>query len=159
MSTGWIIFIIVMAVIVLIITGLYFAGKKLKARQDEQQAMIEANKMSVSRLVIDKKKMKLKDANLPASVMAQVPKISRGIKVPMVKVKIGPQIMTMFCDENIFEQIPVKKEVKATISGNYITGVKGVHGTKLEEKSKKKKGVFKRALEKAQEKAGVKPLK
>ena len=129
MSTGWIIFIIVMAVIVLIITGLYFAGKKLK------------------------------DANLPASVMAQVPKISRGIKVPMVKVKIGPQIMTMFCDENIFEQIPVKKEVKATISGNYITGVKGVHGTKLEEKSKKKKGVFKRALEKAQEKAGVKPLK
>ena len=40
----------------------------------------------------------------------------------------------MFCDEAIFDQIPVKKEVKATISGNYITAVKGVHGTKLEEK-------------------------
>jgi uncharacterized protein with ATP-grasp and redox domains len=138
---------------------LYFVGRRLEKRQAAQMEQIEAAKQNVTMLVIDKKKMKLKDANLPASVMAQVPKISRGIKVPMVKVKIGPQIMTMFCDENIFEQIPVKKEVKATISGNYITGVKGVHGTKLEEKSKKKKGVFKRALEKAQEKAGVKPLK
>jgi uncharacterized protein with ATP-grasp and redox domains len=77
----------------------------------------------------------------------------------MVKVKIGPQIMTMFCDEAVFETIPVKKEVKATISGNYITAVRGVHGTKLDEKSKKKKGIFKRALEAAQEKAGAKPSK
>ena len=103
--------------------------------------------------------MKLKDANLPAAVMAQVPKISRGVKVPMVKVKVGPQIMTMFCDEAIFDQIPVKKEVKATISGNYITAVKGVHGTKLEEKQQKKKGFFKKAIDTLQEKAGAKPTK
>ena len=116
MSPGLITFIVVVTVSLAILVALYFAGKKLKAKQDEQQALIEQNKMSVSLLVIDKKKMKLKDANLPAAVMAQVPKISRGVKVPMVKVKVGPQIMTMFCDEAIFDQIPVKKEVKATIT-------------------------------------------
>lgn len=159
MSPGLITFIVVVTVSLGILVALYFAGKKLKDKQDEQQALIEQNKMSVSLLVIDKKKMKLKDANLPASVMAQVPKISRGVKVPMVKVKVGPQIMTMFCDEAIFDQIPVKKEVKATISGNYITAVKGVHGTKLEEKQQKKKGFFKKAIDTLQEKAGAKPTK
>ena len=76
----------------------------------------------------------------------------------MVKVKIGPQIMTMFCDEAIFDLIPVKKEVKAEISGLYILGVRGVHGTVIK-KEEKKKGFFKRAVEKAQEKAGAKPVK
>ena len=159
MNSGLTITLIILAVFLVAIVVLYFVGKKMKARQDEQQAAIEANKQSVSMLIIDKQQKKIKDANLPAVVLEQVPRISRGIKVPMVKVKIGPQIMTMFCDEAVFETIPVKKEVKATISGNYITAVRGVHGTKLDEKSKKKKGIFKRALEAAQEKAGAKPSK
>ena len=159
MSPALLVTIIILVVLIIAIIVLYFVGKKMKARQDEQQAAIEANKQSVSMLIIDKQKKKIKDANLPAAVMEQVPKLSRGLKVPMVKVKIGPQIMTMFCDEAVFDIIPVKKEVKATISGNYITAVRGVHGTKLDEKSKKKNGIFKRALEAAQEKAGAKPTK
>ena len=53
---------------------------------------------------------------------------------------------------------PVKKEVKATVSGIYLTGVKGIHGSIANNVPKKKKGFFKQALEKAQEKAGAKPL-
>jgi hypothetical protein len=36
--------------------------------------------------------------------------------------------MTLIADDAIFADIPVKKEVKATVSGLYITGVKGLRG-------------------------------
>ena len=120
--------------------------------------MLEANKQSVSMLVIDKKRLKPKDASLPASIMDQIPKATRNIKIPMVKVKIGPQILTMFCDEEIFDLVPVKKEVKAEISGIYIMNVKGVHGTVIK-KDEKKKSKFRGLVEKAQEKAGAKSVK
>ena len=55
----------------------------------------------------------------------------RGQKVPIVKAKIGNQIMSLMCDEKIFEQIPVKKSVKAKVSGIYILEVKGLR-TNLE---------------------------
>ena len=158
MSTGWIIFIVVLVVSIVLLVLLYFAGKKMQAKQEEQKAMVEANKQTVSLLVIDKKRMKIKDAKLPAEVMAQMPKISRNMKAPLVKVKIGPQIMTLFCDEGIFDMVPMKKEIKAEVSGMYLVGVKGIHGTKIQ-KEVKKKSKFKQWVEKMQEKAGAKPVK
>ncbi|MBR1472171.1 MAG: hypothetical protein IJ600_11085 [Lachnospiraceae bacterium] len=158
MSKGLIVFLIILAVIIILLVVLYFLGRKMQKRQDEQKAMMEANKQSVSLLVIDKKRIKIKDAKLPADVMAQLPKLSKNIKAPMVKVKIGPQIMTMFCDEQIFDLVPVKKEIRAEISGMYLVGVKGVHGTKLQ-KDVKKKSKFKQWVEKMQEKAGAKSIK
>ena len=108
-------------------------------------------------LIIDKKRMKLKESGLPAMVIEQTPKLLRNSKMPIVKAKVGPQMMSLVCDEKIFDSVPVKKEVKAVVSGIYITEVKGLHGSvKVEQK---KKSFFKRALEKAQEKAGAKPIK
>lgn len=153
----WGVLLIILAVIIIIFTVLYFLGKKLQAKQTESQAMLEANKQTVSLLVIDKKRMKLKDAQLSASVMSQIPKFQRNLKVPLVKVKIGPQIITMFCDEKIYDYVPVKKEVKAEISGMYLVSVKGMHGTVIK-KEEKKKGFWKRTIEKAQEKAGAKQV-
>ena len=48
---------------------------------------------------------------------------------------------------------------KATVSGIYITAVKGLHGNSLAKPAQKKKGWFKRQVDKLQEKAGAKPLK
>ncbi len=158
MPTWLIILLIVLAVVIGLLVLLYFAGRKLQKRQNEQQSMLEANKQTVSLLVIDKKRMKIKDANLPASVSAQIPKISRNMKAAFVKVKIGPQLVTLFCDEKIYDSVPIKKEVKAEVSGMYLMSVKGVHGTKIVHEQKKKSR-FKQALEKAQEKAGAKPIK
>ncbi len=73
-------------------------------------------------LIIDKKKMKLKEAGLPAVVLENTPKYLRRAKVPVVKAKVGPKIMTLMCDGRVFEVIPVKKEIKAIVSGLYITG-------------------------------------
>ena len=59
---------------------------------------------------------------MPKSVMEQVPKRMFLMKVPLVKVKIGPQIITLFTDKNTLEALPVKKIVKLEISGGYILG-------------------------------------
>lgn len=81
--------------------------------------------------------MKLKESGLPSIVIENTPKYLRRSKVPIVKAKIGPKIMTLMCDSNIYNVIPVKKEVKATVSGIYITAVKGLRGP-LETPTKKK---------------------
>ena len=91
-------------------------------------------------------------------VIDQTPKLLRSSKMPIVKAKVGPQIMSLVCEERIFDSVPIKKEVKAVVSGIYITDVKGLHGKSVPVPAKKK-GFFKRALERAQEKAGAKPVK
>lgn len=158
MSTLSIVLLCILAVLIIAVVVLYFLGKKMQKKQDAQQAQMDAMKQTVSMLIIDKKRMKLKDSGLPQAVIEQTPKMLRGSKLPVVKAKVGPQIMTLISDERIFESIPVKKEVKAVVSGIYITDVKGLHGKPVPVEQKKK-GFFKRALEKAQEKAGATPVK
>ena len=150
--------LIIAIVVVVVFIVLFILGKKAQKKQAEQQEMMEANKQTISMLIIDKKRMKMKDSGLPQMVIDQTPKMMRGTKLPIVKAKVGPQIMSLVSDEKIFESIPVKKEVKAVVSGIYILDVKGLHG-RVEAKPEKKKGFFKRAVEAAQEKAGAKPLK
>lgn len=158
MNTGTIVLLVILAVLLVAVIVLYFLGKKAQKRQAEQQEQLEAMKQTVSMLIIDKKRMKLKDSGLPQAVIEQAPRLMRGSKLPIVKAKIGPQVMSLVCEERIFDQVPVKKEVKATVSGIYITAVKGLHG-KSQAVEQKKKSFFKRALEQAQEKAGAKPIK
>ena len=157
MSTGWIIAIVVLVVLIALVVVLYFLGKKAEKRQAEQQAQIEQYKQSVSMLIIDKKRMKITESGLPQSVIDQTPKLMRRAKLPIVKAKVGPQVMSLVADEKIFDMIPVKKEVKAVVSGIYITDVKGLHG-KIEVPVKKK-GKFKAWVERMQEKAGAKAVK
>lgn len=158
MSTLTIVLIVIAAVLLVGVIVLYFLGKKAQKRQEEQQAQIDAAKQSVSMLIIDKKRMKIKESGLPQMVIDQTPKLLRGSKLPIVKAKVGPQILSLVCDEKIFDSIPVKKEVKASVSGIYITEVKGLHG-KAVQAEVKKKSKFKAFVEKMQEKAGAKPIK
>lgn len=147
MSTVTIILLVVLAILVIGLVVLYFLGRKAQKKQAEQQRQIEAAAQNVSMLIIDKKRMKLKDSGLPQAVIDQTPKLMRGSKLPIVKAKIGPKVMTLVCDEKIFDLVPVKKEVKAVVSGIYITSVKGVRGPL--EAPKKKKKFFQRMQEKA----------
>ena len=158
MSTLSIVLLCILAVLIIAVVVLYFLGKNMQKKQEASQAQLEAMKQSVSMLIIDKKRMKLKDAGLPQAVLEQTPKFLRGSKLPIVKAKVGPQVMSLICDEKIFDAVPVKKEVKAVVSGIYITDVKGLHGKQTPVPTKKK-GFFKRMVEKAQEKAGATPLK
>ena len=159
METWHIVLIVIAVVLVGIMIALYFFGKKMQKRQAEQEEQIAQHKQTVTMLIIDKKMMKLKDAGLPQAVIAQTPKLMRGSKMPIVKAKVGPQIISLVCDTKIFDSIPVKKEVKASVSGIYITDVKGIRGNIKPEDNKKKKSKFKQWVEKMQEKAGATPVK
>ena len=130
--------LLIIAIILLVVmVVLYFLGKKAQKKKEEQDAQVAAAAQSVSMLIIDKKRMRLKDAGLPQQVLAQTNKLMQRSKLPIVKAKVGPRVMTFIADEKVFEEIPVKKEVKATVSGLYITGVKGLRG-RLEKPEGKK---------------------
>ncbi len=152
-----------MLIILVVLAGiavlLYFLGKKAQKRESEQREQIDAMKQTVSMLIIDKKRMKIRESGLPQAVIDQTPKLMRWTKLPIVKAKVGPQVMSLVCDDKIFDNVPVKKEVKATVSGIYITSVKGIHGSIDTNKEAKKKSRFKQFVEKMQEKAGAKPVK
>lgn len=144
MSPFWITMIVIIVILVVACIVLYFLGKKAEKKQAEQQEQMDAVAQTVSMLIIDKKKMKLKEAGLPAVVLENTPKYLRRAKIPVVKAKVGPKIMTLMCDGRVFEVIPVKKEIKAVVSGLYITGIKSVRGGSIEAPQKKKKGFFSR---------------
>ena len=133
----WMIVVIVLVVVAALLGGLAYASSRLQKKQDAAQEQMKEASQQVSMLVIDKKKMKLKEAGLPKLVLEQTPKYLRGSKVPIVKAKIGPQIINLMCDASVFDTIPVKKEVKAVISGIYIVEVRGLR-TGLEKKKTKK---------------------
>ena len=137
MKTFTIVLLVILVILIIACIALYFLGKRAEKKQAEQQKQLDAVAQTVSMLIIDKRKMKLKDAGFPQIVLDNTPKYLRRSKVPVVKAKIGPKIMTLMCDAKIYPLIPVKKEVKATISGIYITAVKGVRGP-LETPQKKK---------------------
>ena len=132
MSTLTIVLIVILVLLVIACIALYIFGKKAEKKQAEQQEQMDAVAQTLSMLVIDKKKMKLKEAGLPAAVIENTPKYLRRTKVPIVKAKVGPRIMTLMCDNKVFEVIPVKKEIKAVVSGLYITGIKSVRGGSIE---------------------------
>lgn len=130
--------IVITAVLLIGCIVLYFIGKRTEKKQAEQQKTLEANSQTVSVFVIDKKKLKLKDAGLPSIVYEQTPKYARRAKVPIVKVKAGPRVMNLIADAKVYEQILPKQEIKATVSGIYITAFKRIRGPVYEPPKKKK---------------------
>lgn len=142
MSKLTIVLLVILVVLIIACIALYFLGKKAEKKQAEHQEQLDAVKQTVSMLVIDKGRIRLKDAGFPPIVLENTPKYLRRSKVPVVKAKVGPKVMTLMCDAQVYPTIPVKKEVKATVSGIYITGVKGLRGPL--ETPEKKKGFFAR---------------
>lgn len=128
MEPGTIVLLVVIAITIAAMVALYFFGKKTQAKKEEQDAQMAAIAQTVSMLIIDKKRLKIKDSGLPQAVIDQTPWYMRWSKLPVVKAKVGPKVMTLIADEAVFPEIPVKKEVKATVSGIYITAVRGLRG-------------------------------
>lgn len=150
MKTFLIVLGIILAVLVVVFIVLSILGRKLQKKQEESQSQMEAASQIASILVIDKKRMKLADAGLPKVIVENTPKYLRRSKVPIVKAKIGPKIMSLMCDEKIFPLLPVKKELKVVLSGIYIMDVKGSRNALLN--PEEKLGFFQRMKLKALQK-------
>lgn len=154
-GTGAIISIIVMLVLIALLVVMYIFGNRLQKKQLEQKEQINAAAQPATLFIIDKKIVPMKDAKLPKAVMEQAPKRYQKAKVPVVKAKVGPQIMTLLCDESIYDEVPSHGEVKAMLSGIYIISVKAIHkNTKklqqaeIEKGQKRKKTMREKMLKK-----------
>ena len=148
------IILIVLGVILALLVVLVIVAQKMMKKQEASQAQIDAASQVVSMLIIDKKRMKVKDANMPKMISDQMPKYMKFAKLPIVKAKVGPRVMTLIADEKVFDSLPVKTEVKVAISGMYITEIKHVRGNV--EVPKVKKSFLKRMQDKAMANATAK---
>lgn len=136
------IILIVFLVIAALVAAFYFFNRWAYKKMDSQQAIIDRSKQSATIYVIDKKKDKITNINMPKVVVDQVPKAYKLLKMYFVQAKIGPQIVTLMCDKRVFEAIPVKKNVKVELAGIYIVnvfGMKSAEEMKAAKKAKKEK--------------------
>ncbi len=138
MNTTWIIiWAVVLAVLVGVLVYLYFKGNKLQKEQAESREKLLTQSQQVTMLVIDKKRMPLKESGLPQVVIDSTPKRMRRAKVPVVKAKIGPRVTNLIADEEVYDLIPVKAEIRAMVSGIYITSINNFRKAPVPEPEKK----------------------
>ncbi len=127
-SAGWIVAIVILVVLIGAFIGLSILGKKLQKKQEESEAAMHQGAQVVSIFVIEKNRKKITEAGFPQIIVDQTPKYLRRSKVPVVKAKVGPRIMTLMCDDKAFNLIPEKKEVKVLMNGIYIVEAKSARG-------------------------------
>ena len=124
MDWGWVPLYIILAIVVgLFGVGYFIFKKKMQQKLDTQKELVEQHKMTATILVIDKRMDHIKNANIPKKVIDQIPKIYKIKKVPIVKAKVGPMVMDLLCEEEIFSKLPEKKSVNVEIAGIFIAGI------------------------------------
>ena len=138
------IMLIVVFVVAAIAAGLYFLNKWASKKMSAQQEVVDRTRTVTTIYVIDKKKDKAANVNLPKAALAQLPRMYKYMNMPFVKAKIGPQIITLMCDNKVFGALPVKKSVKVGLAGIYIVDMPGMKSEKemkalKKQKSKKEK--------------------
>lgn len=134
---GWGIILIIAVILGVATFALYRFGNKQQKKQQEQRQQMYENMQVVSMLVIDKKRMRMSDAGFPKAILDQMPKRASRAKAPVVKAKIGPKVVSLLCDESVYDEVPVKAEIKAQISGIYIMGIKNTRNVAPPEPEKK----------------------
>ncbi len=134
----WEIVMIILLIVLVVLAVLYFLGRRMQKKQADATVQMDAMKQTVSMLIIDKKRLKVKDSGLPQSAIDRTPKYLRWTKLPIVKAKVGPRIMVLAADRNVWEVLPVKQEVKVEISGIYIMSIKSVRSGSIQAPQKKK---------------------
>ena len=124
MKWEWYHLYIILAVVIAIIVGIYFfIKKKFTKKLDDQQSLVDQHKVTTTILVLEKRKDKVANTDLPKTVVDQIPRFYKLRKVPIVKAKIGPQVMDLMCDDKVYDELPEKKSVKVDIAGIYIAGI------------------------------------
>ena len=84
--------LIILIILIIGLVVLYFLGKKAQKKQEAQQEQMEAAKQTVSMLIIDKKRLPIKESGLLPMVIDQTPKLMRRSKLPIVKAKIDQKL-------------------------------------------------------------------
>ena len=119
----WLGYSILFAVIIGLVIGYKILKKRMTKRVENQKALVNQHKVTTTIFVIEKKKAKLTEAKLPKQIVDQIPRIYKLRKMPLVIAKVGPQIVTLLCEEDVFKKIPDKKNVRVDLAGIFIVGI------------------------------------
>lgn len=128
------IFIIVAVVLAVVIFAIYKLSSRNYKRSIEAEEFIKANKQVASIYVIDKKFAKPTENDFSRQVFEQFNNTMKRRKMCMVRAKVGPQILTLITEKNVYDVLTPKKTVKVELSGLFIVNVIGVN---LADKKKK----------------------
>lgn len=140
MSTWLIILLIVLGVMIVALILLYIFGRRTQKKQESQEEEMKKQAQPMNFFIIDKKKMRLKDAGLPKVVVDSSPRLAKLGKVPILKVKVGNRVTNLVCDADVYKTLLPKQEVKAMVAGIYVVSAKRIRGPVYEEKKKGKDG-------------------
>ena len=119
----WIIYGVVLVLIIAAFFGFRYFTKRLKKRAEAQKTIVNQHKVTTSIFVIEKKKGKIADAKLPKTVIDQIPRIYKMRNLTLVTAKVGPQIVTLICEDDVFKKLPDKKNVRVDLAGIFIVGI------------------------------------
>lgn len=120
----WQILYIILAVVIgALVAGYFVLKKKMETKMSAQKDLVDQHKITTTILILEKRMDKIKNANIPKAVIDQIPKIYKLRKVPIVKAKIGPQVMDLMCEEDVFDKLPEKKSIKVEMAGIFIAGI------------------------------------
>jgi len=135
-----VVYVIIAVLIIAAFIGYRFFRRYLNRKMVEQKTIVNENKQTVSIFVMEKRKGKITSANLPKSVTDQIPVLYKIKKMPLITAKVGPQIVTLICDDDLYDKIPDKKNVNVELAGIFIASIKQQQNTsKAKNKSKRKK--------------------
>lgn len=123
-STISTVLVIVLIIAAILLVVLYFLGRRLQAQNLEASRTLENFTQTMPMLIIDKKRMGLKKAPFPAAIYEKTPFYLRWKKVYVVQVKIGPRIVNLICDRNVYDQLQPKTTIQGTFSGLYLKAIK-----------------------------------
>ena len=109
-QTVFSVLITVLIILSAVLVILYILGRRLQAKQAMQQPMLEANTMEVSMLIIDKKKLRVKEA-VAAGLPEQVVKVAvSGIYIRSIKSVRGGVVPEMPKQKGFFAKLRGKAE-------------------------------------------------
>ncbi len=121
---GYILILIALVLIGAGVVAYRFIKTKIQKKMDDQQQLVNQHKVPASILVLEKRKDKIANANIPKSVIDQIPKVYKIKKIPIVKAKIGAQVMDLLCDDDVFDKLPERKTVRVDLAGIFIAAIK-----------------------------------
>lgn len=133
------ILLIILGVVGVAGLGIYFFNRWSAKKVGEQQVLVDKARQTVSIFVIDKKRARASEANLPKIVMDNLPKPYKLMKLGIVKAKVGSQITTLICDKNVYNTVPLKKNVKVDLAGIYLVEVKGAKAAEKNQNEKRRR--------------------
>lgn len=131
--------IIVIIVLAIVLAIVYSLSRKNYKKVIEAEDFIKANKQVTSIFVIDKKYEKPTESNVGKLIYEKLENSAKRRKMCIVKAKVGPQIVNLICDKNLYDIITPKKTVKVELSGLYIVNIVGVNLSNKKKKTWKEK--------------------